>query len=184
VAVSSTPSAATGVMDVGVDVGVDVADAVDAVETWLRESSRMRRVLVVEDDDQIAGLWNDILVGEGFEVDRMESALGLVAAVRRWLPDVVLLDLGLPFRSGAVALADLKADPETAAVPVVIVSAAPETLNAERRALATAVLTKPVGLRVLCATVRAAYSRPAPGTAGDTDGGADGRIGAVRPSEA
>jgi CheY-like chemotaxis protein len=76
--------------------------------------------------------------------------------LRTWRPDVVLLDLGLPYRSGAAVLADLKADPATAAIPVVIVSGAVEALPPARAALAAAVLTKPVGLRRLGEVVTAA----------------------------
>jgi CheY-like chemotaxis protein len=56
---------------------------------------------------------------------------------------VVRLDLGLPYRSGAAVLADLKADPATAAIPVVVVS----ILDERGRGLAlgaTEYLVKPV----------------------------------------
>jgi CheY-like chemotaxis protein len=113
-----------------------------------------------------------VLAGAGYAVRRCESALGLHALLRRWRPDVVLLDLGLPFRSGGALLAELKADPATAGIPVVVVSAAPEALGPAHAALAAAVLAKPVGLARLLATVRAAHApgggrggRGAPGAA-------------------
>ena len=48
--------------------------------------------------------------------------------MRRLRPDAVLLDLGLPYRSGATVLQEIKLDPQTRDVPVVIVSAMTETL--------------------------------------------------------
>jgi two-component system KDP operon response regulator KdpE len=120
------------------------------------EAAQAVRTLVVEDDPEIAELYASFLASEGFAVERCESALGLQALLRRWRPDVILLDLGLPFRSGATLLLDLKADPQTAEIPVVIVSAAPEALAPDRAALAAAVLPKPVALKRLLATVRGA----------------------------
>jgi CheY-like chemotaxis protein len=123
---------------------------------------RGRRVLVIEDDADIAELWAEVLTASGCEVQRLESALGAVALLRRWRPDVVLLDLGLPYRSGAALLADVTADPETAAIPVVVVSANPESLPLDRRAQAAAVVAKPVQLRVLFTVLVDAIARGAP----------------------
>ena len=116
------------------------------------------RVLVIEDDADTAALWTDVLTAQGYAVTVQASALGVAAQLRAQRPDVVLLDLGLPFRSGASLLAELKADPATAGLPVVVVSAAPETLPPEYRGLAAAVLAKPVALATLSAAVRAAVT--------------------------
>jgi CheY-like chemotaxis protein len=75
---------------------------------------------------------------------------------------VVLLALGLPSRSGARLLAELKAGPATAAIPVAIVSAAPDALPAEYRRLAAAILAKPVSARRPCAVVHATLTAPPP----------------------
>ena len=114
------------------------------------------RAAVIEDDEVIAELWATILEAAGYEVARRDSGLGLAGLLRAWRPDVVLLDLGLPYRSGAAVLADLKADPATAAIPVVVVSGAVEALSPVRAALAAAVVAKPVGPRRLCAVVATA----------------------------
>ena len=114
------------------------------------------RVLVIEDDADTAALWTDVLTAQGYAVTALNSALGVAAQLRAARPAVVLLDLGLPYRSGASLLAELKADPATAGLPVVVLSAAPDTLPPEYRAWAAAVLEKPVDLRTLRAVVRAA----------------------------
>jgi DNA-binding response OmpR family regulator len=124
-------------------------------------AGRVPRVLVVEDDEGIAGLWVEALAGAGFAAERVGSALGLTAVLRARPPDAIVLDLGRPFRSGGALLGDLKADPATAAIPVVVVSGAPEALPRARAALAAAVLTKPAGPGRLCAAVAAAVARAA-----------------------
>jgi two-component system KDP operon response regulator KdpE len=85
-----------------------------------------------------------------------ESALGLSTLLQQWCPDVILLDLGLPYRSGGSLLGELKEDPATAIIPVVVISGAPDSLTRERAAQATAVLTKPVPMQTLLATIRVA----------------------------
>jgi DNA-binding response OmpR family regulator len=118
-------------------------------------TDRTGRVLVLEDDAGISELWTIVLEGEGYQVVCRESALGLTTLLQRWCPDVILLDLGLPYRSGGSMLGELKEDPKTAAIPVVVISGAPESLTRERAAQAAAVLTKPVPMQTLLATIRA-----------------------------
>jgi CheY-like chemotaxis protein len=119
------------------------------------------RAVVIEDDEGIAALWTDVLEADGYAVLRRDSGLGLAGVLRTWRPDVVLLDLGLPYRSGAAVLADLKADPRTAPIPVVVVSGAAEALSPARAAQAAAVLSKPVGPQRLCAVVATAVGAAA-----------------------
>jgi CheY-like chemotaxis protein len=113
-------------------------------------------VLVVEDDPRVAALLAEVLAGAGYAPVTTGSGLGAVALVRRLRPRVVLLDLGLPYRSGAALLGDLKADPATAAVPVLVVSALAEALPPARRAQAAGVVAKPFSPAALLAAVRAA----------------------------
>ena len=115
-----------------------------------------RRVLVIEDDAHIKDLLTDVLTGDGFAVTGADSVLGAAALVRRLRPCAIVLDLGLPYRSGASLLTDLKADPETAGIPVIVVSALPETLTPERRALTAGVVAKPFSPDTLLSAVRSA----------------------------
>jgi DNA-binding response OmpR family regulator len=116
-----------------------------------------RRLLVVEDDERVVAVWAAALADEGYEVRTQGSALGVAGLLRDWCPDAVLLDLGLPYRSGAALLVDLKTDPTTEAVPVVIVSAAPDTLPPEYRGLVAAVLPKPFDLAHALAVLAALW---------------------------
>ena len=113
-------------------------------------------VLIIEDDPTMQGLVVELLEGEGYAVACTDSVLGAMGLVRQLRPCIILLDLGLPYRSGASLLADLKADATTARIPVLVVSGLPEALTAERRALATAVVEKPFDANTLLEAVRAA----------------------------
>ena len=79
------------------------------------------RIPVIEDDPEFRSLLDHLLTEEGHEVSVADSVLGTAAQVRQLDPSVILLDLGLPYRSGASLLAELKADARTAHIPVVIV---------------------------------------------------------------
>ena len=115
-----------------------------------------KRVLVIEDEPGIRELLTDALQSDGYAVTATESALGAATLVRRLLPRVILLDLGLPYRSGGVLLQELKSDPETAPIPVLIVSALTDMLTPDRRAMASGVIAKPFSPDTLLDAVRSA----------------------------
>ena len=101
------------------------------------------RVLVVEDDPGLARLLTATLDIDGYAATVTDSALGATALARRLRPNVILLDLALPYRSGASWLAELKADADLRAIPVIIVSAFVDTLPADRPVMAADVIWKP-----------------------------------------
>lgn len=102
-----------------------------------------RLVLVVEDDPLTSELLTELLTDAGYAVEVLPSALGMLTAITHLHPCALVLDLGLPFRSGVAVLEDLRADPATAGLPVIVVSALTEHLPSDRATFATAVLAKP-----------------------------------------
>jgi PAS domain S-box-containing protein len=93
-------------------------------------------------------------------IPAMQGQLGL-ELVRRHRPDLVLLDLHLPDLHGREVLEELKRDPLTAAIPVIVLSAdaTPSQLDSLRRAGAQTYMTKPIDVQALLEIIRAA--RPA-----------------------
>jgi len=119
---------------------------------------KRERILIVEDDPVVVDLLTEILTASDFDVRAIDSAFGAADLVRQLHPGAVLLDLGLPFRAGSSLLSDLKTDPRTADVPIIILSGLTEALTDSRRALATAVVTKPFEAAFLLDTIRKAVS--------------------------
>ena len=78
------------------------------------------RVLVVEDEPDIAALIAYQLTREGFRVETAGSGTEALDAVGREVPDLVVLDRMLPGLSGDEVLSRLKAEPATANVPVLV----------------------------------------------------------------
>jgi len=85
-------------------------------------SAAQRKVLIVEDDKFLRELIGRKLVGEGYDICEATDGEEGVKAVKAEKPDLVLLDLILLGIDGFEALSRLKKDPETAGVPVIVLS--------------------------------------------------------------
>ena len=81
------------------------------------------RVLVVEDEAEIAALIAYQLTREGYRVETALSGTTALDAVHRDLPDLIVLDRMLPGLSGDEVLGSLRADPATRNVPVLVLTA-------------------------------------------------------------
>lgn len=131
------------------------------------------RALLVEADATLRRALTTLLQAEGYEVTAVDTVFGTHALVRLLAPAVVLLDLELPYRSGLSLLPHLQADPQTAPIPVVVLTTLPALLPPARRPLATAVLTPPVSAPALHAALQTARS------ARGTPGGPHAHLGAT-----
>ena len=82
-----------------------------------------KTILVVEDDANVLAILTASLEGEGYAVVAAWDGRQALEWVRSVPPDLILLDMMLPVMSGYDAMAALKAEPATAAIPVVGISA-------------------------------------------------------------
>ena len=108
-------------------------------------SSNLGRVLVVDDDDVIRQLISVNLELEGFEVSTAVDGQDCLEKVKDVRPDVVTLDIMMPRLDGWEAASRLRADPDTADIKVVLLSARAQEADLERgsRIGVDAYLTKP-----------------------------------------
>jgi two-component system phosphate regulon response regulator PhoB len=118
-------------------------------------------ILVVEDEADIQELLEYNLMKAGFRVDCAETGEEGLVAAREHAPDLVVLDLMLPGLSGLEVCRRLKSDPDTAEVPVIILTAKgeEEDIVAGFEAGADDYVTKPFSPRVLNARVGAMLRR-------------------------
>jgi len=82
-----------------------------------------RTILVVEDNERNRKLVRTILEFRGYEVVECDDGDPALELARRHRPALVLMDIQLPTVDGITALGRLRADPETAAIPVIAVTA-------------------------------------------------------------
>jgi len=83
------------------------------------------RVLVVEDDADVRQMMGTALLFEGFNVQTASNGAEGLSSIRRRVPDLILLDLVLPWVNGIELLAALRTEPNTEHVPVIVVTGTP-----------------------------------------------------------
>jgi two-component system, OmpR family, phosphate regulon response regulator PhoB len=136
-------------------------------------SKETPRVLVVEDEPDIAALIAYQLTREGLRVETAATGTEALTAIGREVPDLIVLDRMLPGVSGDEVLRTIKSDPATRAVPVLVLTARRE--QEERieglELGADDYLTKPFSPRELVLRAQAILRRSA-----ETRSPAGGRI--------
>lgn len=113
-------------------------------------------VLVVEDERSHGDLLATLLEEAGYRAVCDADGALTPALARALRPGAITLDLELPGLDGRSVLQALKAEPATARIPVIVVSAYADLLRVEERRAAFAVLPKPFDLDELIETVRRA----------------------------
>lgn len=115
------------------------------------------RVLLIEDEPNIIEAIRFILSRDGWRVDTHSDGLTALDAVRARRPDLVVLDVMLPNRSGYDILHDLREDPEFKELPVLMLTARGQKKDRElaEKLGASSFMTKPFSNGEVLATVRA-----------------------------
>jgi DNA-binding response OmpR family regulator len=118
-------------------------------------------VLVIDDDPSMRTLLTDLLTGDGLRVVAVPAGAGALEQAARVQPDLVLLDVALPDRSGPEVLARIRAPGCVPDVPVILLSALAAEGDKVRGLDAGAddYVTKPFGPLELRSRVRAALRR-------------------------
>lgn len=118
-------------------------------------------ICVVEDDKDIREMETYALKSAGFEVLSAASSEEFFAAIGSNLPNLVILDVMLPGSDGLSILQELRGNPATATVPVMMVTAKTTELDKIKGLDSGAddYLTKPFGIMEFLARVRALLRR-------------------------
>ena len=126
-----------------------------------------KAILVVEDETDLADLLRFNLVKEGYVCRCVSDGAAALGEVRREAPDLIVLDRMLPGMSGEQVIETLRKNAQTAAIPVLMLTAkAEESDQLVGFALgATDYVTKPFSMKILLARVAAALRRTESSTA-------------------
>jgi DNA-binding response OmpR family regulator len=126
----------------------------------------MSRILVVEDNADLASGIEYNLTLEGYDVRIADNGRAAIAAASEWKPELILLDLMLPGVDGYQVLQQIRSNGNR--VPVIILSAKGEEADKVRgfRLDADQYVTKPFGILELLERVAALLRRSARGTPG------------------
>jgi CheY-like chemotaxis protein len=132
------------------------------VDNMVEHVARSDRVaLVVDDDVFVLSAMAELLSEEGYDVHTSSNGFSALRQAAEYKPIVILLDLVLPERSGGDVLAELRADPATRDVAIVLVTGNPQFLTEAEIADADAVVVKPFDIDDLVQTVHRAVLRAA-----------------------
>jgi DNA-binding response OmpR family regulator len=112
----------------------------------LTEQKSQTKVLIVDDDPEMRLAMHVRLKANNYAVGFAVDGVSGVAEARRQMPDVILLDLGLPAGDGFTVLERLQASDILATIPVIVVSGRDRTAHRDRslKAGARMFLQKPV----------------------------------------
>lgn len=115
-----------------------------------------KKVLLVEDEPNIIEAISFILKRDGWTVATHADGTTAVAAVERHAPDVVVLDVMLPGRSGFDILQDLRDAEETRTLPVLMLTARGQSKDRElaERLGASRFMTKPFSNKEVLACIQ------------------------------
>ena len=81
------------------------------------------RILIVDDQHDLAGIMADMLSDAGYATRTADNGHDALADIQADPPDLLLLDVHMPGMDGYEVAAMLKADPSTATIPIIMVSA-------------------------------------------------------------
>lgn len=95
-------------------------------------AAKTRKILLVEDDDALASVYQTRLQAEGFDTRRVPNGEDALAAALEYKPDLILLDVMMPKVSGFDVLDILRNTPETATIKVVMLTALSQDTDKER----------------------------------------------------
>ena len=89
--------------------------------------TRKRRILIAEDDPNIRNILKFMLEGKGYEVLACEDGQLAKDALPKFKPDLVLLDVMMPKKNGLEVCYEIKNDPKTLHLPVLVLTATTQT---------------------------------------------------------
>ncbi len=116
-----------------------------------------KKILIADDEPSVAELLMQQLSAEGYETYKTTQSLRFYDAVREHHPDLILLDLMMPYLEGDDELRLLNMNPETRGIPVVIVTAkegARQEIARYREMGVVEIVTKPFQLDHLLQIVK------------------------------
>ncbi len=116
-------------------------------------TARRRRILIVEDNRGVAQAMQFLLKREGFDTAWCDDER-VYELVREWQPDLILMDLMMPRLDGLHVTRQLKLDPASSEIPVIIVTANPVAPQRIVEVHANDMVPKPFHVRRLLERIR------------------------------
>lgn len=116
----------------------------------------MREILVVEDDKSIRTLLSELLTSEGYKTTVASNGEEAIHYLRRHPSNVklVLLDLMMPIKDGFQVSEEMQRDPLLSKISIIIMSAAAQLAQAEKKIASKAAISKPIQIDTLMQAIQ------------------------------
>jgi DNA-binding response OmpR family regulator len=98
----------------------------------VQSSAPAKKILLVEDDDALANVYQTRLQAEGFDIRRVPNGEDALAAALEYKPDLIILDVMMPKVSGFDVLDILRNTPDTVDVKVIMLTALSQDSDRQR----------------------------------------------------
>lgn len=114
-----------------------------------------KRILIVEDEESLLKLESILLTTKGFVVQGVANGIAAMESISDHPPDLVLLDVMLPGLDGFEVCRQIKGNPETRHIPVILLTAkkSPEDLARGKEVGADQYITKPFKSSMVVAAI-------------------------------
>jgi len=120
-----------------------------------------KKILIVEDEESLLKLESILLTTKGYLVQGATTGLAALEAVAAEPPDLILLDIMLPELDGFDVCSRIRNNPETAAIPIILLTAkkTPEDIAKGRAVGADEYITKPFKSVLVMETIERLLNR-------------------------
>ncbi|WP_316789510.1 response regulator [Pedobacter frigoris] len=125
-----------------------------------KEYDTSKSILIIENDEGLVEMLTELFEYEGFIVRSYKEAEDVFELIQDFTPDIVLLDYLLPKINGGELCAQLKKNPLTKHIPVIICSAYPQVLLSLGSYGCNAFISKPFELSELLLKINACLKNP------------------------
>ncbi|GAA4095066.1 response regulator [Mucilaginibacter panaciglaebae] len=109
-------------------------------------AEKNKRVLVVDDDNDILDIMEEILTYEGYGVSSLDDTDDIFSEINRNRPDLIILDYILKGINGGEICHQIKTNPNTSDIPVILISAYPRVFGSLSNYGCNAFIAKPFDL--------------------------------------
>lgn len=117
-------------------------------------TATVKKILILDDNEDILEMVKEAMLSEGYTVESTTNTDDIIELVKAHKPDLVLMDYLLPRINGGELCYQIKNYPDTAHIPVVMVSAYPRVLESLGNYGSDAFIAKPFSLDELTGTVK------------------------------
>jgi len=121
----------------------------------------LKRLLIIDNDAEVLNVMQEALIYEGFEVKTLTETNTIFDVIGEYQPDMILIDYILDGINGGETCHQIKTNPHTSFIPVIIVSAYPKVILSLGNYRSDAFLAKPFGLDELVKLVNSLMPSPA-----------------------